>query len=217
MDKENNPMYAYNLEIMYFALHLPDVTWGQERGPQFPPIIDWDHGWTNCSQALSSFCPTEFRDPGSKIIQFFPSFISQTPQKKRGGFDMPCLLVMTPFVHPPPVCGPGIRRHPFSKGSLSRPQINLLKVPALFPFSCHSFFPCSFFLCAYQTLASPKMRSLSWWSGRVHAEVGGNSPGLLQTVAVRKSLSGITRMWATPGSAVSGMSIQCAISTSAAC
>lgn len=52
---------------------------------------------------------------------------------------MPCLLVMTPFVYHPPVCGPGFRRHSFSKGSLSRPQINLLKVPALFPFSCHSF------------------------------------------------------------------------------
>lgn len=52
---------------------------------------------------------------------------------------MPCLLVMTPFVYRPPVIGPGFRRHPFSKGSLSRPQINLLKVPALFPFSCHSF------------------------------------------------------------------------------
>lgn len=52
---------------------------------------------------------------------------------------MPCLLVMTPFVYHPPVCGPGFGRHPFPKGSLSRPQINLLKVPALFPFSCHSF------------------------------------------------------------------------------
>lgn len=107
---------------------------------------------------------------------------------------MPCLLDTTPFVYPPPVCGPGFRRHPFSKGSLSQPEINLLEVPALFPFSCRSFFPCSFFPCAYQTLASPKMRSLSWLSGRVHAGVGGNSPGLLQTVVVRKSLSRITRM-----------------------
>lgn len=50
------------------------------------------------------------------------------------------------------------------------------------------FFPCSFFIYAYQTLASPKMKSLSCLSGRVHAEVGGNSPGLLQTVVVRKKL-----------------------------
>lgn len=130
---------------------------------------------------------------------------------------MPCLLVTTPFVYPPPICGPGFRRHPFSKGSLSRPQINLLEVPALFSIFLSFFFPRSFFPCVYQTLASPKMRSLSWLSGRVHAEVRGNSPGLLQTVVVRKSSSLITGMRATPGSPVSGMSTQCAISTSAAC
>lgn len=107
---------------------------------------------------------------------------------------MPCLLVTTPFVYPPPIRGPGFRRHPFSKGSLSRPQINLLVVPALFSIFPSFFFPLSFFPSVYQTLASPKMRSLSWLSGRVHAEVGGNSPGLLQTVVVRKSLSLITGM-----------------------
>lgn len=58
---------------------------------------------------------------------------------------MPCLLVTTPFVYPPPIRGPGFRRHPFSKGSLSRPQINLLEVPALFSIFL-SFFFSSFFL-----------------------------------------------------------------------
>lgn len=106
---------------------------------------------------------------------------------------MPCLLVMTPFVYRPPVCGPGFSRHPFSKGSLSRPQINLLKVPALFPFSCHSFSLVLSFPMPIRPEPLP-VRSLSWWTGRVHAEVGGNSPGLIQTLVVRKSFSGITRM-----------------------
>lgn len=95
---------------------------------------------------------------------------------------------MTPFVYLPPVCGPGCRCHPFSKGSLSRPQINLQNAPTLFSIFLLFFFPCSFFIYACQTLASPKMKSLSCLSGRVHAEVGGNSPGLLQTVVVRKKL-----------------------------
>lgn len=101
---------------------------------------------------------------------------------------MPCLLVMTPFVYPPPVCGPSFRRHPFFQGltvtASNKPagSANLVSIFLSF------FFPCSFFPCAYQNLASPKMRSLSWLSGRVHAEVGGNSPGLLQTIGGEKKL-----------------------------
>ncbi|CAB1425976.1 unnamed protein product [Pleuronectes platessa] len=56
---------------------------------------------------------------------------AKTPKEKRGGFEMPCLLVTTPFVYPPPICGPGFRRRPFSKGSLSRPHINLLEPGSL--------------------------------------------------------------------------------------
>ncbi|KAK2839494.1 hypothetical protein Q5P01_013234 [Channa striata] len=46
----------------------------------------------------------------------------------------------------------------------------------------------------YGTSDQERGLSLSWLSGRVHAEVRGNSPGLLQTVVVRKSLSLITGM-----------------------
>lgn len=46
--------------------------------------------------------------------------------------------------------------------------------------------PCSFFpLCLS---ASPKMWSLPWLSGRVHAEVGGNSPGLFTNCCGEKRL-----------------------------
>lgn len=43
-------------------------------------------------------------------------------------------------------------------------------------------------LCLSDPSLSQKTRSLSWLSGRVHAEVGGNSPGSLQTAVVRKGL-----------------------------
>lgn len=129
------------------------------------------------------------------------------------------LLVMTPFVYPLPVCRHSFTIRLFSRASLSLPQINLLETPSLFPFSCvplplnRPSSPCSFYPGAYQTPAAPKMWSLPWLSGRVHVEVGGNSPGLIQTAVVRKSLRRITRMWSMPGFLVLGMSVQCAIST----
>lgn len=165
---------------------------------------------------MSSLCPTEFRDPGSKIIKFFLP-LSPRPQRRREGVWHAMSTCHDPFCVPSACLWTRLWTPSFFQGltvtASNKPAGSASPVSIFLSF----FFPCSFFPCAYQTLASPKMRSLSWLSGRVHAEVGGNSPGLLQTVVVRKSLSRITRMWAMPGSPVSGMSIQCAISTSAVC